>query len=258
MKNQIIKREDLSVIGEDLVGFLRENWGMKEIEVEGYEMDDDGGVRIVRVKKERMNYNVEKNLGVERRDIYRAMNLIRNDSDKIRVMELIKKEDFEVRKMIQVFEVIPEILTNPEIRPGTWEEAGKLNSPSFATMIKYKGKVESINVVRLMLKEFVGKFGKRNDLDDKGILMLAVEVLDEFRRLSVGELKMILNIVLKGKSGGVFNVDHQRIMNWISEAWEDRLKYYERKSFDDHLREMGEEKQHRPKFYLNQTDFFKK
>lgn len=244
MSKQIIKAENRQITkaGENILEELRQSWGQYKVK------------RVVSAMKDGCPAFVEKtfvvdspnkrlNEGISPEVFHHFASMVKPE-DEDRISNIVKAGCFEVNKALQAFEIAPMVATDNKIKPVTWDQAAALNSPSIATLVKYKGEGKAEALIYMMTFAFAKKFGRRNDLDESQIEELAAEIVVEYRSLSIADLKMIFTNTLRA-SKKMFNLDFQGIMAVLEESRQDKLEYATRKAIDDHARFTSDEKQHR-------------
>ncbi len=251
MSNQLIKSENRQIAksGENVLEALRKTWGQREITRKATGIKD-GHPAIVEktfiVDSSNLRLNKEALQQIEDGGVnlfHHFAEMIKPE-DEERITAIVQSGCFEVTKAIQAFEIAPMIATDRKIKPVTWDQAAALNSPSLATLVKYKGEEKAEALIYMMTFSFAKKFGRRNDLDESQIKELAADIVVQYRNISIADLKMIFTTTLRA-SKKMFNLDYQGIMAVLEESRQDKMEHATRKAIDTHNQLTTKEKSYR-------------
>lgn len=212
--------KQVSAVGEEILSDLRAAWCNVELEREVVALiDGQPGFTtktvVVPSPVKRLNQHVQP-------EAFARFAAMVSPEDAPRIKAVIQSGNFEVEKAIHAFQVGPKVVIDKSIRPTTWEEAEALNAPSLATLIKYKGKEKTVDLIYTLLFGFAQKFGRRNDMGEELIRELSEDIADQFRSLTVADLKVILHQSMNVKK--LFNLDYQTIFNLVAEKFGDKLE----------------------------------
>jgi len=242
--NQVINtgNRQIAKAGQNVLEELRRTWGQLEVTRTVVAVQDETPAFVQKTFLVD-SPNKRLNKGVSTEVFHRFAAMVKPE-DEERISNIIKAGCFEVNKAIQAFEIAPMVATDRKIKPVTWDQAAALNSPSIATLIKYKGEEKAEALVYIMTFAFAKKFGRRNDLDEAQIEELAADIVVQYKDLSIADLKMIFTTTLQA-SKKLFNLDYQGIMAVLEESRQDKLDHATRKAIDEHTRLVAGEKERR-------------
>lgn len=224
--------QQISTLGRELLDDIRSSWGKREIEREVSAADENGKLIFVKKKFVVDSTNKRLNAGLPASVFYRFVDMVKPE-EKEHIQSIIKHGAFEVRKALQAFEVAPQVAIDRKIKPTTWDEARALNSPSIATLVKYKGENKANDLVHLMVMSFARKFGRRNDMSEEEVRELSEDIVIQYRQLSIADLKMILTNTL-AVSKNRYNLDYQGMMALIDESYRDKLEHASQQAIREH------------------------
>lgn len=248
MSKELAKQTSDNRVGHlaaDFIKVIHSAWGVKKIKRTVTVPTEGGGAAIVEKEVKVPSAIARLNVGRDVSEFYEYGAKL-SDEDFDRVTALIKAGTFELVKGIQANDA-RDLVLNPRFSPSTWEAAAAADSASLATLVKYKGETKAAALLHLLIARFVKKFGKRNDLTDSDVSHLAEGIVAEsdYRRLTVADIIFILKTGLRGKKGNRFNVDAQTIEDLLAEGYEEKITDAGRRAENEHLQEVGIEKETR-------------
>ena len=242
-ENALIKVENqqISPLGKSLLEDLRSAWGKREIEREVSAKDEETGELVFVKNKFIVDSPIKRmNAGVPATVFYRFVEMVKPEEAE-HIQSLIQAGTFEVEKAIQAFERAPMVVMDKKIKPTTWEQAQALNTPSIATLVKYKGENKAEDLVHLMVMAFARKFGRRNDMPEEEIRELAQDIVIHYRHLTIADLKMILTNTLK-VSKNRYNLDYQGMMALLEESFHEKMEHAAQQAHREHIEMTHQEK----------------
>lgn len=249
-KNEIVIHggsRKVSTLGKAVLRNLRDSWGAKEIEREVVVKDEKTGEPIWGkevVLLESPNRRLNK--GIDKERFYLFADLIKTEEDVRNINSIIDAGCFEVEKAISAFKTGPEIAVDRSVVVSSFEQGVELGAPTMATLVKYKGEQKASDLIYMMIVNFAKKFGKRNDLSEGDILELSFDVVNQFKGLSVADIKMVFNDALF-VSKKMFNLDYAGVLGLLNECKEDRMDWAMKKQIEEHRQLTSIEKGRREK-----------
>lgn len=244
-KKEIIKigeNRQLTTYAKNFLKSLRDSWGAKKVKREIVLKCDESGDPIWGEEEVLLqSRNKELNKGVEREEFYRFAEMIKTEEEYGNILKIVESGDFEVMKAIQAFEAAPKIVMDRSVVIRSFEDSDKLNSPFISTLVKYKGKEKAGDLLFVMVMNFAKKFGKRNDLSEGDVLELCADIVEDFRGVNLGDIKMIFRNALF-VSGKRFNLDYASVFELLKECKEERMSYAVDKQLEEHRQMTGQEK----------------
>lgn len=244
---QLIKvtTKDITQSGKSLLRLLSTTYRVEEKEVPGYEKTESGAISIVPVKKKFVPGNVRLNRYVQP-ELFVVFGSMVSKEDEARISSIIKANCFEVVKAIKVFQCA-QLITDEKATPKSWEQSFEMQSPSIASIVKYKGKEKAESLVYSMIFKFAKSFGRRNDMTEEDILSVSKHIVSQYRLFTVTDLKMILNDALK-VSKSRFNLDYQGIKAMFEDSFEDKQENAAEVAIAEHDRTVVHEKDARRRY----------
>lgn len=251
MKKELSKTNNqISEVGKVILNSIQKNWRRVEGVIERTELvEDESGAKYPKIVKRRVKVDsqlMRLNKGVTISDFAEFVGMVQPE-DKDRILTMIEKGYFELVQAKRSFRALS-VVTDKSIRPVTWEDAEKIDSPTLVTLRNYKGLQYATDLVYSMLFSFAKKFGKKSDLDEVMLMELAEDIVFEFNnKLTVADIKMILANALRA-SDKVFNLDYQTIFSLFDREARDKDLFMVRRAEDHHIFEVtSDEKSYREK-----------
>lgn len=260
-KSLVVRNEsDFSIapVGMQVLEYLRGSWGTYLHNKKVPLLDDNGMIFTLKdedgrpvldeqgnfvtatetIQEERPTPIKKRHQGVKAEDIYRFCAMVKDDQERESLHELIRHQKFDLTKAVQVYEKTQRVVVDRSIKPRTWKEADDLDTPTIRTVQKYKSQEKAIAVIYTILADFSSRFGRRSDLNEKGLMNLAEDILSEFPTFTVAELKMVCTLatdqdVQTGRK--IFNLDYIQVMSIFREMYKERGDVEARKNYNEHL-----------------------
>lgn len=174
------------------------------------------------------------------------------------IMQLIEKEKFDIENAIQAYCNSLTVASDRSIQPRNWQEAEACNSPTLATLRKYKSEPVCVSLVHMMLVSLSEKFGVRSSFVDiqgageeddeqgsKRLKELAADIVSQYRTLTIADIKLILRRLLN-RGGKIYSLDEAVIFEAIEAGLQERDGQHLKQREQQHKVLTYNEK-HRPK-----------
>lgn len=131
--------------------------------------------------------------------------------------------NFEERKALSSMLALPENLHR--ILPATIEQAMSDVYPTLATVKKYHGAEAAKDAVIEIIGQAAALLNVGKNLKPHQIEFIAVEILQEFYWLNVGEIRYVMMRGVRGEYGEVYDrLDAQVVFGWIEKYLEVRTE----------------------------------
>lgn len=245
----VVDGRDITPVGKTILDMLAKTWKKKEVFVDGYETDEETGiVSLVKVKQARYSGNVRLNKGVSP-ELFAMFGTMVKPEDEDRILRIVEAGCFEVVKAVKVFQV-PQLIADQNAIPKSWNQSFEMDSPTLASIVKYKGEFKAARLVYALLFPFCKAYGRRNDMTEGDVLQVCEHIVAKYRRFTITDIKMILNDALEVSKQ--FNLDFQGIKALFAENYEARQEMASRIAIQEHNRVTVEEKDRRERYQPGQ------
>lgn len=255
MSKEIVKVENLTPVAYALLEDIREVYRTKvEKKVLVYAKDEKGnpipdtekGGFLFVEETQLVNHPIVDQINgqLSPSELYKFVSMVKPEEQE-HIKGLIDAQKFEFSKAIQAFENSLKVVNNRSIQPRGWVEAEAVDSPTLATLRKYKGEKATVAMLHLMLMRLVKRFGKRSDFVDrtpdeqveksgeKRVNELAKDILANYYLLTIADLKLIFGRLLRqGKK--IFSLDYQTIFDAIDNGYLEKNEFFEKRNDTDH------------------------
>lgn len=127
------------------------------------------------------------------------------------------------------------------IRVRSIQEGFQLNTPSLATIQKYKGELKTLALICLFVEEAYSFFNVNNTLNDIQVQMTATLILEEFYFFTVADLRLCFFNAYKNKYGQLYGrLDGSIVIEWLTKYQEERAQEAQKASQKKSQEKKGE------------------
>jgi hypothetical protein len=142
--------------------------------------------------------------------------------------QLVERGFFDEEKAKLSLMINPQFISR--LNPVGFPEVFKADTPTLATIKKYRGNEIQFTTVLVLVHELRDCFNFKNNLTDQQCFFIANTLIEDWHHLTLADIKLCFKNGVKGLYGPLFqNIDITTIYEWIGKYFEERTVFVHQK-----------------------------